>query len=117
MRHLIMSISERAILKYCTSTGKTPFDEWFKGLKDKKSQAIIDARLLRLRIGNLGQYRDLGGGVKELKIPFGPGFRLYFSEINGTVVILLLGGDKSSQERDIEKAKMYLADYRSKGNV
>jgi len=106
-----MDIIERDLQKYTTADGKCPFENWFGDLKDKKSQAIIDARLTRLRLGNLGKYRDLGEGVKELKINFGPGFRVYFTESTETIVILLCGGDKGTQDRDIKKAKKYLNDF------
>jgi putative addiction module killer protein len=73
----------------------------------------IRKRLNRVRLGNLGDIEAVGGGVKELKIHFGPGYRVYFAEDGKTVVVLLCGGDKSSQAEDIRRAREYWADYRS----
>ena len=109
-----MRIVERKLEKYTTESGKCPFEDWFNDFKDKKTQAVVDARLTRLRLGNLGKYRELGEGVKELKINFGGGLRVYFAEASGMIVILLCGGDKGSQDRDIKKAKNYWEDYQGR---
>jgi putative addiction module killer protein len=73
--------------------------------------APIAKRLRRVELGNLGDYRSLGAGVYELKIDYGPGYRIYFGQIGLTVVLLLCGGDKSSQDQDISQAKKYWRDY------
>ena len=75
-------------------------------------QARIEARLILLEAGNLGDYRSVGKGVFELRVHIGAGYRIYFGEVDNTVVLLLCGGDKSSQQRDIERAKMYWQDYK-----
>jgi len=74
-------------------------------------RALIRKRLNRVRMGNLGDCRSVGDGVKELRIAFGPGYRVYFGEDGETIVVLLCGGDKSSQEADIRRAKEYWIDY------
>lgn len=81
------------------------YSKWFARLRDTVAKARILVRLRRMSLGNLGDYRDLGDDVCELKFHFGPGYRVYYTIRNGEIVILLAGGDKSSQSRDIEKAK------------
>ena len=72
----------------------------------------ILARLERLKSGNLGDCRSVGSGVFELRLDFGPGYRIYFGQVSNTIVLLLCGGDKSSQTRDIERAKTYWLEYK-----
>lgn len=78
----------------------------------QRSKRPKRGRLDRVRLGNLGQYRSAGEGVFELKIDFGPGYRVYFGQEGNTVVILLCGGDKKTQDKDIKSAREYWADYR-----
>ena len=101
----------RELLIYMTDDGCCPFEEWLNGLQDRVGRALIRKRLNRVRLGNLGNNRNLGDGVWELKFDFGPGYRIYYGERDRTVVVLLVGGDKGSQERDIQKAKQYWEDY------
>ena len=96
---------------YQQSDGKKPFDIWINALKDKMSQARIRARLDKVTIGNLGDFKSVGDGVCELRFSFGPGFRIYFAFDKEDIILLLLGGDKSSQDKDIKKAKEYWIDY------
>ena len=81
------------------------FDKWFAGLRDRQAKARIEARLTRLRAGNLGAVAPVGGGVNELKIDVGPGYRVYFVTRGLVLIVLLAGGDKSTQEADIVTAK------------
>jgi putative addiction module killer protein len=81
------------------------FGDWLNGLRDRQAKTIIAARIERVAVGNLGDVKNLGGGLSELRISFGPGYRIYFTVENGKVIILLAGGDKSSQQRDIAKAR------------
>ena len=81
------------------------YSKWFARLRDTVAKARILVRLRRMSLGNFGGYRELGDGVCELKFHFGPGYRIYYTVRNGEIVILLAGGDKSTQPRDIEKAK------------
>jgi len=81
------------------------FDNWIRKLKDRTGRAIINARILRLSHGNYGDTKYLGDGINELRIDFGPGYRVYYTQIRQTIVILLCGGDKSTQSSDLKKAK------------
>ncbi|RLA40032.1 MAG: type II toxin-antitoxin system RelE/ParE family toxin [Gammaproteobacteria bacterium] len=81
------------------------FDKWFGSLKDRKVKARIQARIDRVEMGNFGDVSPVGEGISELRIFYGPGYRVYFVKQNSVVVILLSGGDKSSQQADIAKAK------------
>jgi putative addiction module killer protein len=96
---------ERRIKKLELQNGLVPFDEWFDSLRDKKTQAAVDARLTRVRAGNFGDCKSMGGGVFELRISFGPGLRVYYGLHGQQVVVLLGGGDKRSQSRDIRRAQ------------
>jgi putative addiction module killer protein len=106
-----MEIREIQIETYETKDGRCPFDEWYEALKDKKAKARIRARINRLRFGNFGDCRSVGQGVSELRIHFGPGYRVYFGQAGATLVVLLCGGDKSSQKQDIRKAQQYWKEY------
>ncbi len=90
-------------MKTLLTTGT--FDKWFRKLSDKKARARIKARLRRIELGNPGDVRAVGGGVSEMRIHCGPGYRVYLIERGFEVIILLCGGDKSSQRKDIETAK------------
>lgn len=102
---------------YESITGKKPFEEWLFGLKNKAVIARIVARLNRVAHGNLGDSKSLSAGLQELRLPFGRGYRVYFTFDGETIVVLLCGGDKGSQRRDIETARAYLEDYRSRNHV
>jgi len=80
------------------------FSRWLDTLRDKQAQYRIEARILRLSMGNPGQVNDVGRGVSELKVDHGPGYRVYYQQRGATLVILLCGGDKGSQQRDIALA-------------
>ena len=80
------------------------FGDWIDALKDRAGRARILVRIDRLTHGNPGQHRRLTGGVSELKIDFGPGYRVYYTQRGAELIILLAGGDKSSQQRDIRLA-------------
>ena len=84
------------------------FDKWLRKLKDRIAVARILVRIKKVENGNLGEYRSVGGRVSELKIDYGPGYRLYFTKKGDTVIWLLCGGDKSSQSKDIKRAKEIL---------
>jgi len=85
------------------------FKRWMKTLKDRTARSIINARIRRLSLGNKGDTGPIGDGISELRIDFGPGYRVYYTEVKQQIIILLCGGDKSSQNRDIEKAKQLAA--------
>lgn len=81
------------------------YADWFNSLRDRQARARIDARIRRLSIGNPGDVKPVGEGVSEMRLDFGPGYRIYYLQRGKQLVILLAGGDKSSQARDIETAK------------
>ncbi len=91
--------------------GKSPFEDWFSGL-DATAAAKVAVALARLELGNLSNTKGVGEGVLELKINWGAGFRVYFGRDGDVLVILLTGGTKKRQDRDIDDAKDYWADYK-----
>ena len=101
------------IILYTTNTGKQPFLEWRVSL-DKKTSSIVLTRLARIRSGNFGDCKPIkdGHGIYELRIDYGAGHRIYYGKKGSTVVVLLIGGDKGSQNRDITKAKRYWLDFK-----
>ncbi|MGE0825521.1 MAG: type II toxin-antitoxin system RelE/ParE family toxin [Candidatus Binatia bacterium] len=105
---------ERQVEYYQTVDGKVPFLEWFDSLRDRKTQQRIDGRLAHVRAGNLGACRSVGEGVTELVFNFGPGYRVYIGQKGNHLVLLLCGGDKSTQRSDILTARNYWADYRKR---
>ncbi len=81
------------------------FQEWLRDLKDKVAKGAILGRINRARLGNFGDHKDLGGGVSEMRVDVGPGYRVYFGREGNVVYLLICGGDKSSQDKDIKHAK------------
>lgn len=104
--------NERLLKKLETRDGRVPFDEWYLRIKDKKTKAIIAARLLRIQTGNLGDAKPIAKGVYEFRIHVGPGYRIYFGEAQSILIVLLCGGDKSTQKRDIDRAIALWEQYR-----
>jgi putative addiction module killer protein len=98
------------VREHVTADGRNPFREWLSAL-DVATRARIQARILRFETGNLGDHKTVGAGVFEARVMFGPGYRIYFGRQGRDLVVLLLGGDKSSQARDIRRAQEFLADY------
>ena len=103
---------QREIQYYRTSNGRQPFIEWSESIRDQSTQNRIDKRLERLEDGNFGDCQSVGDGVFELRLHFGPGYRIYFGQIDNAFVLLLCGGNKASQARDIERAKTYWREYK-----
>ena len=102
----------RELRLYRTSAGRAPFSEWYGTIQDRSVRHRIQKRLDRLEDGNFGDCRPVGDGVFELRFHFGPGYRIYFGEVDNTIVLLLCAGDKSSQARDIRRAKDYWSQYK-----
>jgi putative addiction module killer protein len=99
---------------YQTRDGSRPFQQWLLGLRDKQVVARIEARLARLAAGNFGDFKPVGEGVVELRIDWGRGYRVYFARLGQLVVLLLCGGDKRTQQKDIDRAKAYFDDFKTR---
>ena len=98
------------IREYLTAEGKCPYRAWLDTLPPSV-RARVQARVLRFEMGNLGDHKSVGGGVWEARLAFGPGYRIYFGKVGRSLIILLLGGHKGSQAKDIERARRYWTDY------
>lgn len=99
--------------RYLSRTGRDVFGTWLAGLKDERTKAKIVARIDRLTVGNFGDCKALTGGLFELRIDWGPGYKVYYAMV-GRVCVLLCGGDKRKQSSDIKRALEYLQDYRER---
>lgn len=111
-----MEIKNKIIRIYTDQRGRVPFDKWLKSIKDVSSRARIRARIDRLSLGNYGDHKSVGHGVQELRLGFGPGYRVYFAEHGELIVILLCAGDKSTQEKDINNAIKYWQELKGRSN-
>jgi putative addiction module killer protein len=101
----------KCVIVYATPEGKEPFTDWLNQLRDVMARKRILVRVSRLQGGNYGDCKLIGEGVSELRMFFGSGYRVYFGERGNDLVVLLCGGDKNSQSKDIEKAKKYWQEY------
>ncbi len=106
-----MADSKIEVREYITEDGRKPFREWLIALRDREARARIRIRLDRVQLGNLGDAKSVGRGVSELRILYGPGYRLYFGREGENIVILLCGGNKRLQSQDIAEAQRYWTDY------
>lgn len=97
---------------YVTADGKSPMSEWLNSLSDRRAKEFIQSRLNQVKQGNLGDYKPVGEGVWELRIFYGPAYRIYFGQVKTTQPLLLCGGDKSTQAQDIIKAKQYWQNHK-----
>lgn len=111
-----MEVRPKSLKIFLTTAGSLPFLDWLHSLKDERGVAIVKAKLLRVRLGNMGHCRSVGEGVSELKIDFGPGYRVYFGQLGDTLVILLTGGNKRTQDEDIKAAKEFWEIYKKEKN-
>jgi putative addiction module killer protein len=108
----------KQLVVYETAGGKAPFLEWMSSKKlDARSRAAVDARLNRLMVGLEGDRKPLGGGLLELRIHYGAGYRIYYAHHGQEIVVLLAGGDKGTQVRDISAAERNWADYRRRNQL
>jgi putative addiction module killer protein len=105
-------MTNKIIQLFCDKNSKEPFIEWLQSL-DKVTKRIIENRILRL---SLGDYKRINKDILELRLFIGSGYRIYFAEDDGDIVILLCGGDKKSQKKDIEKASIYYKAYKDNKN-
>ena len=107
----------KLIKYYVDDNNKIPFVEWIESLRDKKFRNRIEARINRIaEFGHYGDKKSVGDCVFELRFDFGSGYRVYYMEVEGIVVILLCGGDKSTQKKDIENAKKYRKKFIAKSS-
>lgn len=105
------------VVFYVTEDADCPFERWLKSLRDRQARARIKMRLDRVEMGNFGDFRSVGDGVMELRLDYGPGYRIYFAQAEITVILLLCGGDKSTQDQDILRAKQYWKDFQKRQNA
>lgn len=106
-------VQPKTLTVYQDADGNEPFTNWFNSLRDVQGRKRIGVRLRRLEQGNYGDCEPIGEGISELRMFFGPGYRVYFGEEGDNIVLLLCGGDKSSQTQDIEAAKAYWKEHLS----
>lgn len=99
---------------YQTAAGERPAVTWLEQLGDRRGRAKIIARLARVQLGNFGDVEPVGDGVLELRIDWGPGYRVYFARLGQSIVLLLCAGDKRTQRKDIKRAKDYFDDYKAR---
>jgi len=102
------------IRHYVSRAGKDVFDDWLTGLADARTQAKIASRINRLAAGNFGDCKSLRQGLYELRIDWGPGYRVYYAMLERVSVLLLCAGDKRKQSADIERALQYVRDYKER---
>ena len=107
-----MNVTPRRMVAFRTRAGSVPFEVWLHELRDGRAAARILARLARVRSGNLGDCKSVGEGVSELRVDYGPGYRVYFGLQGQTLVVLLCGGDKRTQDRDIRLARKYWQEFK-----
>lgn len=101
---------------YIAPDGKIPYEKWYDSLKDQRARREVDKRLERLSLGNFGDHHSItdGNGLAELRITYGPGLRIYYGETETEIVLLLCGGTKGSQKKDIQLAKEYWQEFLSR---
>jgi len=109
-----MDIESKKLEVYRTQDGKQPYAIWFDKLRDARAQALITKRIARLCLGNPGDCKALKDDIYELRIHYGPGLRVYFAQEGERIILLLAGGDKSTQKQDIQKAKEAYNDFKTR---
>ncbi len=107
MPNMINTINE-----YTDAKGKSPYADWLQGLRDNRAKAKILMQVDKMELGLLGDVEPIGDGLSELRIHYGPGYRVYYGKEGQQVFLLLCGGDKSTQPKDISKAKAYWKDHK-----
>lgn len=110
-------VNPKQIVFYADEDGNEPFQVWIDNLRDAQGRRRIIKRLFRVQQGNYGDVEPIGEGLSELRLFFGPGYRVYFGEDAENIVVILCGGDKDSQSRDIEDAKVYWKEYKSRATT
>ena len=113
VRTLTRIVEPKQIVFYADEDGNEPFQTWIDALRDTQGRRRIIKRLLRVSQGNYGDVEPIGEGLSELRLFFGPGYRVYFGEDSGNIVVILCGGDKDSQDSDIENELAYWQEYQT----
>ena len=108
---MISAAKPKRVIVYADESGIEPFADWLFGLRDLMGRKRILARIARLEQGNYGDCEPVGNGVIEMRLFFGSGYRVYFGKDENNIVVLLCGGDKGSQHKDIKQAKIYWKEY------
>jgi len=111
-----MDVTKKTLRIYQDRNAREPFSDWI-GTLTARDRARVLVRLDRVETGNLGDHRSVGEDVYELRFCFGSGYRVYYGEVDNTLVLLLCDGDKSSQKKDVKKAKAYWREYISRGTI
>ncbi len=111
-----LPVEKKEVEIYLDRNGNAPFSEWLNNLSDIKGKAKVRERIARLRLVNMGDCEVIGEGVSELRIHYGPGYRVYFGQEGKKIVVLLLAGAKRTQKKDIKAAKQYWKDYKERAN-
>ncbi len=109
----MLGLEPVTVREYVTEDGRNAFGEWFLSLDSQAAARVLQV-LVRMELGNFGDTKSVGGGVSERRINFGPGYRVYFAKDGDVLVILLGGGTKRRQSRDIDEAKQLWTDYKSR---
>ena len=109
-----MEVQPRTVVLYVTKNSECPFELWLDTLRDRQTRARIKRRLDRIELGNLGDFKPVGEGIMELRIDYGSGYRVYFAQAEAVIVLLLCGGDKSTQDQDMLRAKHYWKDFQKR---
>lgn len=110
-----LATEPKKVIVYQDASGTEPFTDWLNNLRDEKGRRAVLKRISRLEYGLYGDCEPVGDGVSELRIFLGPGYRVYFAEEARHIVVLLCGGDKSTQDKDIKTAKAYWKEYKANG--
>jgi len=104
----------KQIIIFEMADGTRPFEEWLDDLRDRRAVARVDGRVTRLEAGNPGDYKSLGDGIYELRIDYGPGYRIYFAFSRQQIVLLLCGGNKATQQADIKTAVKHWKEFQER---
>ena len=108
-----INMQRKVVHIYRDQDGREPVIDWLESIKDITTRARIKNRLRRIELGNLGDTKSIGQGIYEMRLHFGPGYRIYFGQVDNVVVVLLCGGDKGSQVKDIKRAQEHWTDYKN----
>ncbi|MTI15131.1 type II toxin-antitoxin system RelE/ParE family toxin [Sansalvadorimonas verongulae] len=108
------STTHREAHEYETEDGHRPYSDWIKSLRDKRAAAKLVGAVRKMEGGNFGDSKPIGEGLSEYRINYGPGYRIYYKVEGSRIIILLCGGDKSTQQVDIQNAQAYWADYQAR---